>query len=153
MALKKGIHMTVEDNVTAKLYRAGDRVEKHSVDVMRRYGDNVLKLSRLNVPVEDFHVEDSIVKTETRGGPNRRIEIQIGVDSARLRDLSGQEYDYSIWLHEGTYNLGELSEAKADISIGEDPRARVGNKFIERAVEAVTESALREMRKKVRGAF
>lgn len=154
MALKKGVGMSMNsDNVTAKLSRRGEKVEKHSVDVMRKYGDDVLRLARLNVPVKDFYVEDSIVKEENRTGQNRRIEITIGVDSAKLASISGKSYDYSIWLHESSYNLGPLSEVKYYISKAEDPRAKVGNKFLERAIDSVKSDALSDLRKGIKEAI
>ena len=154
MALKKKVGISMESSgVVARLNRFGDTVEKHSVDVMRRYGDQVHKLAKLNVPVQDFHVEDSIVKEESRTGLNRRIEIKVGVDPSILRELSGIDYDYSVWLHEGTYNLGELSILKDAISKSEDPRASVGPKYLEKAIDSVKDDALRDMRSAIRGAF
>lgn len=154
MALKKGIGMRMQSSgVVAKLDRSGEKVEKHSIDVMRRYGDKVLHLAKLNVPVKNFYVEDAIVKEERRSGLNRRIEITVGVDASKLLEMTGKSYDYSIWLHEGSYNLGPLSEVKNEISKAEDPRAKVGNKFLERAITSVKSEALRELRKGIKGAI
>ncbi|MEO9497584.1 MAG: hypothetical protein ABJG42_24135 [Vibrio splendidus] len=149
--MAKNVGMSMNDQgVKAKLFRIGEKVENGSLRVMRKNADEVLKLAKMNVPVEDFHVEDSIVLTEERSGQNRRIEITIGVDAAILRRVSDQEFDYSVWLHEGQYNLGELSELKNEISRSDDPRARVGNKYLERAIDAVRNSAIREIKKEVK---
>ncbi|CDT52577.1 hypothetical protein VCR15J2_390008 [Vibrio coralliirubri] len=154
MAIKKSIGMSMEsDKIMARLHRIGERVQKHSLDVMRRYAARVEKLAKLNVPVEDFHVEDAIVSQEKRTGQNRRVEITVGVDPDLLRQFSGQDYDYSIWLHESQYNLGELSAYKATLVASEDPRASVGNKFVERALYAVEDEAIRETKKAVKKAI
>ncbi|MET2951339.1 hypothetical protein ABXV18_24965 [Vibrio owensii] len=151
MAIKKGIAMEVNaSEVMSRLYRVGDRVQKHSVDVMRRYAARVERLAKLNVPVQDFHVEDSIVTQEKRSGMNRRIEITVGVDEGLLREYSGQDYDYSIWLHEADYNLSKLSEYKDSISRSEDPKAKVGNKYLENALNSVRNDAIAETRREVK---
>lgn len=69
----------------------------------------------------------------------------------REKDPSGNVTNYAIWIHEGTYNLGERSIAKSGGDSGlSGNHYPVGNKFLERPFKADSEAYKKHINDKVR---
>jgi len=145
MARRVGAVFT--SNVRLKLKRLEGDMQKHLLDHMIKSAEDVAELARLNVPVDTFTVEDSIiVEKPRRDGINFAYTFTVGVNtnkfnsiaSQRKRNWNANKFAYfDVWLHESTYSLGERSIAKNLRVQSESPYARVGNKFLTRASESL----------------
>lgn len=133
------------ENVRANLMRLDVAVQAEMREYLYQSAEQIAELARLNVPVDEGDVENSIeVQIERRTGLRGANTVSVGVNRQKLEELRieryGEDYrhyDYDIWLHEAVYNLGEKSEMKNDIVRSFHPKARVGNKFLERAFLAL----------------
>lgn len=129
--------------IKARLSRSEQKVMDGSLAALRAMGDLVAAEARLNAPVDTGDLEGAISTTEERTrnarGQFGQVTIKVGVDTSKLKLEDHKGYDYSIPMHEGTYDLGPLSLEKQKTQTNE-----VGRKYLERA--------LRENEKKVRAA-
>lgn len=129
--------------IKARLSRSETKVMDGSLRALRAMGELVAREARLNAPVDTGELEEAITTIEERTRNSRgqfgQVTIRVGVDVSKLKLEDHKGYDYSIPMHEGTYDLGPLSLEKQTTQTNE-----VGRKYLERA--------LRDNEKKVRDA-
>lgn len=143
--MARKIGATFTDNVSVKLKRLEKEMMREHLKLLKKSASEIAYLASLNAPTRDGTVEESIVVNEpVRDGINHSFTYTVGVDKdmvAKKRAALGYRdpyFDYfSIWLHESIYNLGEDSQIKADIVKMLHPKARVGNKYLERAYRSL----------------
>lgn len=88
---------------------------------------------------------DRVVKEE-----NGELVGVVGF-GVREKDTSGNVHNYAIWIHEGTYNLGEGSLAKAGGDSGiSGKHYPVGNKYLERPIKGNSEAYQKFIAEQVR---
>lgn len=135
--------------VLERMARSEAKVEKGSLDALRKAAARVTQGAKDRAPVDDGFLEDSIttkeVQERTSLGRFGQITIEVGVDSAKLRATSGNPHDYSVEMHEDVYELGPKSQAKDDSS-----SVGVGPKFLERAWQADEADIRREMQEAIK---
>lgn len=130
------------ENLTVNLKRLDTRVQAELREFMYDSAERIKELAQLNAPVDNHHVEGSIeVEVNKFAGINRAHTVSVGVNKDKLRQYREaafgdgyQHFDYDVWLHEATYELGPESKDKNDWVRSFHPRAAVGNKFLERAM-------------------
>ncbi|MEG0062979.1 MAG: HK97 gp10 family phage protein [Pseudomonas sp.] len=119
--------------VMARISRSEKRVMDGSLSALRAMAELVATEARLNAPVDTGELENAISTIEDRTrnskGQFGQVTIRVGVDTSKLKLEDHKGYDYSIPMHEGTYNLGPKSQAKQDAQGN-----IVGPKYLERAL-------------------
>ncbi|MEM1111518.1 MAG: HK97 gp10 family phage protein [Pseudomonadota bacterium] len=121
------IKITGLDNVLADLEGIKREVPKAAKQSMRHHAKLIAEQAARNAPVKGGYLENSLRILDEKETP-RRITITVGVDESRLGpgyQLDG--FEYHVQMHEGAYNLGPRSQAKADA--GND----VGPLYLDRA--------------------
>jgi hypothetical protein len=100
---------------------------------------------------------DDLVRTSSEATPHdkgfldeswdREVKVENGEVvgavgyGVREKDRSGNVTNYAVWIHEGTYNLGEGSLAKSGGDSGlSGKHYPVGNKFLERPFKGDSKS-------------
>lgn len=116
----------------------------------RRMGieaERIQKRAINQAPVDERGIENSI-KIDRSIGDNRRVEYSIYIDPDVISGDGTPVRDYVLEMHEGSYNLGEKSEAKADaLSV------KVGRKFLERAATEAKERVAESVFNEIKGLF
>lgn len=114
-----------------RLRRIERRTSKRLLEHMRKSALEIRDLARMYAPVDEGNLEEAIEvieSTERFLGNRRNIEL-IGVDPDKLGEgYSAYGFRYDIAMHEGSYQLGPRSRAKAE-STGKE----VGPKYLTRA--------------------
>lgn len=124
----------------ANLSRQEQKTSKASLRFMRRAGREIAKAAAERAPVDTGDLESAIVSADSKRTDARgRITVDVYVDQEKLNLEDHDGYDYSIPMHEGSYNLGPKSIAKANSSPHE-----VGPKFLTRAIEDNRDRLLKE---------
>jgi hypothetical protein len=122
----KGISETV-----VKLRRTEKTTSKRLLLHMRNSAIKIRDLARALAPVDEGNLEDAIQVIEDGEsflGRTRKIEM-IGVDSSRLGEgYTKYGHRYDVFMHEGSYNLGQKSQDKAAAN-----GKMVGPKYLTRA--------------------
>lgn len=115
------------------IHRTQQRLDRASIEFVRRGGKIIQDQARLNAPVDTHDLENAITTQEVRDKSNRnRIVVEVGVDLDQLDLESRDGFDYALEMHEGEYKLGPKSSAKQSALGGE---VEVGPKYLERAAE------------------
>lgn len=113
------------------LRRTEQRTHKRLLRLMRRGAEDIRDLSREYAPVDEGNLEEAIEvgeSVENFMGRSRNVEF-VGVNPDKLGEgFTKYKYRYDIAMHEGSYNLGPLSQAKAQAS-----GKQVGPKYLTRA--------------------
>jgi len=114
-----------------KLRRTEQRTSKKLLRHMRNSAIKIRDLAREFAPVDEGNLEEAIVVAESKEGfmGRARAVETVGVDPSKLGEgyaKYGERYD--VLMHEGVYNLGDASKAKAN-SNGK----KVGAKYLSRA--------------------
>lgn len=136
-----GLSIKGLSTVLANMRRTEDKVVDGSLQALRDGAEVLMTLARKNAPIDEGDLESAIVMKETRArtilGRFGQTNIEVGVDPSRLDLERRKGFDYSIPMHESTYNLGPLSAEKqagqAEV---------VGPKYLERAMREL-EDAIR----------
>jgi HK97 gp10 family phage protein len=109
------------------LRNIGERVAENARKTMHRAADKIVERARLMAPVDEGNLEEAIQKDIKYEGKRNRLAIDIVI----MDTVNGVNVaDYATYMHEGSYNLGPLSQAK-QASTG----VTVGPGFITRAGE------------------
>lgn len=126
-----GLEILGVRDTLVKLRRTEKRTSKRLLRHMRNSAEDIRDLAREYAPVDEGNLEEAIEVGETQEGflgRNRNVEL-IGVNPAKLGEgYTKYKYRYDIAMHEGSYNLGPLSQAKAASS-----GKQVGPKYLTRA--------------------
>jgi hypothetical protein len=126
-----GLTVTGLSETVVKLRRTEQRTSKKLLRHMRSSAIKIRDLAREFAPVDEGNLEEAIVVAESKEGfmgRNRSVEM-IGVDPSRLGEgYTKYGFRYDIQMHEGVYDLGDASKAKAN-SNGK----KVGAKYLSRA--------------------
>lgn len=126
-----GLEITGVKSTLVNLRRTERVTSKRLLRLMRSSARDIRDLAREYAPVDEGNLEDAIQVIEGAErflGRTRNVEM-VGVDTSKLGEgytKYGRRYD--IMMHEGSYNLGPRSQAKAD-STGKT----VGPKYLTRA--------------------
>lgn len=140
------------------LKRLDQKVQAGMREYLYKSGEKIQELAKLNAPVDEGDLEDSIVMEIVKGGGiNRANTVVVGVDPLKLAASRAERgivnsYRYDQYIHEAVYNLGEKSEEKDTWVRSFHPKASVGNKFLERSMLTLRPSILRgakELAKKI----
>lgn len=124
-----GLRVTGLAETLLELARTEKRTNRAALNALRNGAHDIAERASDYAPVDEGFLERSIVVEEQRGG-GRRIEFLVGVDHSRLGPgYSQYGFDYALEMHEGSYDLGKRSQAKA-ASLG----VSVGPKYLERAM-------------------
>jgi hypothetical protein len=123
------------EELSATFYREGRLVDKRALRQMRRVSQMVMKKSISNTPV-DWKGYTSKDPPGQELEKSHRIEEQYG-ESGRVEatvSVGGMVGDvntdlYAMWIHDGFYELGKASKAKA--AAGHE----VGPEFLRRALD------------------
>lgn len=124
--------------LAARLGQLGDRAVAGGSRLIESEAKIMHQLAVSYAPVDEGNLEDAIMIDTTSKGASglgftartKFASIWVDVDRAYGQTKGGKIRrigDYAIWIHEGTYNLGEKSLAKR--MAGND----VGRKYMERA--------------------
>lgn len=114
-----GLRITRGADFDIRLEKIAERSTRQLRRVHADGADQLLKTAQAMAPVLTGNLEESIFIQETKEVGNR-ITRTIILDESRA--------PYGVYMHEGIYNLGKLSEAKNATS-----EHTVGRKFMERA--------------------
>lgn len=141
--------ITVEgiDSTTLALSRTGDRISKHSLDVVEKYAEYMIKSAKDYAPIKDGYLENSIGRFENeKVDGSRRMSVLWGVDTDKLGPgytVKGHRYD--ITMENGEYKLGKRSSDKQD-DLGVD----VGPGFLTRALWDWQDDLIKELERLVK---
>lgn len=103
--------------------RIADAAVTAAAPVLHAQGEAISARSRALAPIDEGNLEASHDVTTERAGGQVRTTVSVG------GIVNGVDVDgYAVRMHEGDYNLGPLSRAKAEAT-GQP----VGQKFLERA--------------------
>ena len=140
--------VTGDADLIANFEEVRKRVIERATDAVVEGGKLVQRTAKDYSPLDRGNLENSIRREEqiTRDGAN----IVIGVDDNEpVPEEPGKRVgDYATQMHEGDYNLGPGSRAKAN-ELG----VEVGRKYVERALEDNADEILRLVEDEVRKAL
>lgn len=108
-------------------------VHKTVKDTMQDCMNDLSRVSSETTPIEDGNLEQAwnvLVEQPNKNLTKGFVGYQVWADQPRSYD-----FDYAIWIHEETYNLGPLSRVKASSGGGQGLSGDsypVGNKYLER---------------------
>lgn len=131
-------------NLDHVLENLGERSSKRIRRVMCRAANDVADEARARAPVDVGNLEAAIQADchGDRGGINRRILFHVFVDEdMAVPERPGKVVgDYAMIMHEGYYQLGELSAAKA-AQTGKP----VGRKYLEGALDELEDDIVSDV--------
>jgi hypothetical protein len=116
------------DQLYAALNHAAERVSTSARKQMHRGADAIVKEARLNTPVDEHNLEESI-KKDVNYGVRGRLQIQI-VMGGFVNGVNVDEYAMEIHENYSQMGVGPGTIAKRLAN----PGRYVGEKFLERAV-------------------
>lgn len=117
---------------------AGDSLKRDARAEVRQAAREIMEQSRKYAPVDKGNLE-AAHNLRTRRSNSSSLEIDISVGGS----VGGVNVSrYAMLMHEGEYNIGALSQAKAD-ALG----VFVGPKFLERAMEEGEPKVIRALEK------
>lgn len=126
-----GLEITGVKSTLVNLRRTEQRTTKRLLRLMRDSAEDIRDLAREYAPVDEGNLEEAIEVaegTERFLGRTRNVEL-VGVNPDKLGEgYQRYKYRYDIAMHEGSYNLGPLSQAKAAAN-----GKQVGPKYLTRA--------------------
>lgn len=128
-----GVKITGLNGLAEKLENIALRSSRGSREALERGAKDIKDLSVLHSPVDEGNLEDAhkIEKGKGLRGRNHfTVYIDEDMSASDKEDSAKTVGDYAFEMHDGTYLLGTLSEAKQD-EVG----VRVGPKYLERAVD------------------
>jgi hypothetical protein len=136
------IRVSGAKEVAAELRYKATKVPENARKVMRRAADRIVKEAKLNAPVDDHELEDSIHKEISYEGRGRlKIDIVAG------GVIRGVDVDrYAVVIHEN-YE-GTLKKGPGAGTIAKqiaNPGRVIGSKFIQRAVDAERPKLMKAM--------
>lgn len=135
--------------------RTEEKASRASLNALRKAALIVTLAARQNAPIDEGDLEKAIVSIERRErtalGRFGSISIQVGVDKGLLELDRRKGFDYSVPMHESTYNLGPLSQEKQNMN----PGFTVGPKYLDRAwrdnEERIRAQVAESMRQGIKG--
>lgn len=140
-----GLELRGIGSTLRELRRTEERTSKALLRHLRHSADDIADLAREYAPVDEGNLEEAIEVAEgTEGflGRNRNVEL-IGVNPGKLGEGFGKyKFRYDVAMHEGSYNLGPRSRAKA-ASNGK----QVGPKYLTRAWQDLEDGILAKARR------
>lgn len=146
-----GLRVSGLSKVLANMKRTEERVQKGSLEALRQAAKEVVALARKFAPIDDGDLTEAIsaqeVRERTSLGRFGQIEIRVGVDVSKLNLEKRKGFDYSIPMHEGSYNLGPLSRIK---QAGQSEQ--VGPKYLSRALQQLKGKLTKDMEEAIRRA-
>lgn len=138
--------------VQARISRTEERVQDNSLKAMRAMAELVVKAAKMNAPIDTGDLEGAIEAIEERErtvqGRFGQTTIRVGVNTEKLQLELHRGFDYSIPMHEDTYNLGPRSAIKQSI-LGNT----VGYKYLERALRDNEAEIRRRVEAAIKGAI
>lgn len=111
--------------VVIELGHLGERVVDNARKTMHAAAKRIEKKAKLNAPVDEHNLEDSI-RIERYTVERGRLALEV-VAGGEVNGVNVD--DYAALMHEGDYNLGPGSIAKQQAN----PDVVVGRKYLERA--------------------
>lgn len=104
-----------------------------------KVGEFIAKEAKIRAPIDTGDLEGAITSKITS---EKTVSVYVDEDKLNLEDH--QDYDYSVKMHEGTYNLGTRSRIKQE----HYPNVTVGPKYLENAAND-NKAMLRAMAEKI----
>lgn len=140
------------DDLVGDIIQRGDRAKKHTIEKMRKHGEEVRKRAIENAPILSGALHAAI-KVEDKGGGRgvggrfERKYVQVFVDpEARGNPEGGLSLiDYAYLMHEGLGPFGDYTYGAKGLQVPWRVRSaahdsgsgNVGGKFLERAFDSV----------------
>jgi hypothetical protein len=144
-----GIHIEGIDELFTRLEQTGEKSQKGVFEKMKRRALKMQTLAKEYAPIDKGNLEDAIILEEEGGGRDFRgafvrKSLILLVDGSHPTDDGRTVGDYAYEMHEyltpyGDYKLGKKSKAK------DGGRGVVGGKFLERAIDEVSEGMMEEL--------
>ena len=143
-----GMRVTGIEQTAFMLENIVRKTTRKALAAMRSGAKDIRDLAIKQAPVDEGNLEQSITISEDDGGINRRKRMYVFVDEdMAVESRPGATVgDYAAEMHEGTYNLGPLSQEKQD-----SQSALVGPKFLERAVDELEDEIVGEIEAAIKG--
>jgi hypothetical protein len=101
--------------------------------------DDLIRVSSEITPIDKGILQRSHSKEIKVRGVEVEAEISYAI---RERNRNG-DFNYALWIHEGTYNLGAASRARPGTQGMSGQTYTVGNKYLERPLEGEKQTYLR----------
>jgi hypothetical protein len=135
------------DSIIATMEAIGKDATKAGVQALFEGGKEIQELAREYAPVDDGHLEQSIITMKVPS----EYTVHVGIDPRALDEHGRPVNDYGMMMHEfqtigggsvpggmGIYGLGPKSQAK------DGGRGVVGGKFLERAFNELKRKVLQK---------
>jgi hypothetical protein len=133
------------NNLKQSLYRKQTALDIRIVEAVDEAAKMIMDEAKANVPVDTHNLEEAIhiSRRETRRG-NHAVDIEVSGSGSNGRDVE----EYAMEIHENyqSYHPGPGTEAKR----AADPSHYVGEKYMERAVEAKRDEAVALVKKAIK---
>jgi hypothetical protein len=131
--------VTGVDEVILQLRNLAETVPDKARKTLHRGADEIVKLAKLQAPVDKHNLEDSIHK-EVKYEDNRRLAIDV-VAGGEVNGVDVDQYAAMIHEHYSSMKPGKNTIAK----MAANPGVIVGEKFLERAYEKIEEKLNKDM--------
>lgn len=145
--MKMGMSVSGADALVLQLRHVSQTVPDKARKTMHRAADRIVKEAKLNAPVDDKELEDSIRKEisyEARG----RLKIDI-VMGGMVRGVDVDRYAVAIHENYEAYKAGKNTIAKR----AANPGRYIGSKFLTRAGDKEKDKLMQDMITTVQGAL
>lgn len=127
--MKVGLKAKGFQQVMAQLNHAADRVHENGRKTMHRGADKIVKEAKLNAPVDEHNLEESIKKVVSKGVRNR-LKINI-VAGGMVNGVNVTKYAVAVHENYSSKKPGSGTIQKR----AANPGRYIGEKFIDRAVD------------------
>lgn len=157
------VTVTGDEELKVDLRRLSSVINKKTLSAARHWAQKIADLASDYAPRDDGYLDQSIRVFEGDQGRDlsgrfTKRTISVGVDYSAPLGPGYWKYgfDYPLQMHEGVYNLGERSRAKASsLGLGDGSKNKgaaysmqgryVGRKYLERAAIHLEEDMFDEM--------
>jgi len=111
--------------------------------------DDLVRVSSEITPLDKGILSRSHAKEVRVRGVKAEATVSYTV---RERNRNG-DFNYALWIHEGSYNLGPASQRRPGTTGMSGKHYDVGNKYLTRPLEGEQETYIRHMRDEIRRAI
>lgn len=104
--------------------------------------DELTRIASEITPIDKGILTKSHTKKVTKTAGNVKGEVAFSVKEGN--------FNYALWIHEGTYNLGEESHGRSGTVGWSGKRYNVGRKYLERPLKGEEEAFLKHIANKIK---
>lgn len=133
--MKANLKIKGFDTFQAMIRSIAEKVPDKARKTMHRVADRVVTEAKLNTPVDEFNLEDSIRKEVSYASYRGRLVIEIKVGGM----MNGVNVDkYAMLVHENYEGAVAPNGPgrRTKMKMGNNPGRYIGSKFLSRALEA-----------------